>query len=59
MRIVVGKNNVENVIKKDELYLYVGDIENMTDFIAFSDKHGHVYWGYHKDNFRELKEDEL
>lgn len=39
--------------------IYLGEIYNMSGHGIFVGRSGKCYFGYHIDNFRELKEDEV
>lgn len=61
-----GKNRqfeLEEYIKQgksDDLpMIYLGEIYNMPGHGIFVGRSGKCYFGYHIDNFRELKEDEV
>ena len=64
--IPTGKNRqfeLEEYIKQgksnDLLMIYLGEIYNMSEHGIFAGRSGKCYFGYHIDNFRELKEDEV
>ena len=64
--ITTGKNRqfeFEEYIKQgksDDLpMIYLGEIYNMSEHGIFAGRSGKCYFGYHIDNFRELKEDEV
>jgi hypothetical protein len=39
--------------------LFMGEITNMPGHCVIVNKEGKTFWGYHTDNFREPREDEL
>lgn len=52
--------NISNREKPDDLpMVYLGGIYNMPGHGIFVGRSGKCYFGYHIDNFRELKEDEV
>lgn len=62
----IGKNRqfeLEEYIKQrksDDLpMIYLCEIYNMSGHGIFVGRSGKCYFGYHIDNFRELKEDEV
>ena len=62
MQIVIGKASPKKLRypwKDGESLLYLGEIKQMPGHVAVVDRKGRVHWGYHDDNFRELKESEV
>jgi hypothetical protein len=45
--------------KRDEHLLFLGEIANMPGHCAVVNRAGKVLWGYHTDNFRNPREEEL
>lgn len=45
--------------KKDEIVLFLGEIEQMPGHCIIANKAGKVLWGYHTGNFRECTENEI
>lgn len=45
--------------KEGDHLLYLGEILQMPGHVAVVDKDGVIHWGYHDDNFREPREDEI
>jgi len=59
LEMIKADNNIEGTpIKKDEIVLYLGEIFNMKGHIAFEYK-GLIFYGYHPENFRKIKQEEL
>jgi len=52
-------DDVFAIVKKGEAVLCLGEIQNMRGHIAFTTKEGKIHWGYHPDNFRRAKDDEV
>ena len=44
--------------EKDQVYLLLGEIENMEGHCVVVENSGKVFWGYHTENFDELKEND-
>jgi DNA-binding XRE family transcriptional regulator len=62
MQIVIGKASLKKwryPWKAGESLLYLGEIKQMPGHVAVVDRKGKVHWGYHDDNFREPKENEV
>ena len=58
--MIIAVNDIKGTtIKKDDVVLYTGEISNMRGHIAFADKNGKVWFGWHPDNFRRMKEEEI
>jgi hypothetical protein len=45
--------------KPGETVLCLGEIENMPGHVAVARHDGHVYFGYHPENFPRLEEEDL
>jgi len=58
--IIIAVNDIRGTtIKKDDIVFYIGEISNMRGHIAVADREGKVWFGYHPENFRRMKEDEI
>lgn len=44
-------------LKKDVVYLLIGEIDNMVGHLVVADGKGHIFCGYHPENFEELDDD--
>ena len=41
--------------KEDEVFLLLGEIENMPGHVAVVNQNGKVFWGYHEEHFVDDK----
>lgn len=39
--------------------IYLGEVLQMPGHVVVAAKDGHVYWGYHADNFRHPRKNEI
>lgn len=46
-------------IKRGDVVLCLGEIPNMKGHVVIADSKGHIFWGFHADNFRYAREDEI
>jgi hypothetical protein len=44
--------------KRNEQLLYLGEVINMRGHGIFVNEKGIVFWGYHLENFRQIRDDE-
>ncbi len=54
-----GKQIKETPFEIGKCYLCLGEIKNMPEHFIYVDNEGKIYWGYHDDLFRLLKEEEV
>ncbi len=58
--IIIAVNDIRGTpVKKGDGVINLFEIKNMEKHIAFVDVNGKIWWGYHPDNFREAKDDDL
>ena len=59
--LVTLKNEIssEYPFSDDLPMVYLGEIYNMPEHGIFAGRSGKCYFGYHIDNFRELREEEI
>jgi len=58
--LIIAMNDITGTpIKKGNAVIYLGEIPNMKGHIVFIGDDGKIYWGYHPENFRKAKEEEI
>lgn len=58
-QMIVRYNIMGTPIEKGDTVLFLGEIPNMKGHIAFVDRDGKIWWGYHPDIFRQPVEGEV
>ncbi len=58
--IIIAVNDIRGTpVKKGDGVINLFEIKNMEKHIAFVDVNDKIWWGYHPDNIREAKDDDL
>jgi hypothetical protein len=59
--VVIVRDDIRGTpLKKGQSVLYLGEITNMKGHvIVCTQEDGRIYWGYHPENFRVARDDEV